>query len=68
VNLRDKQAILNKFADVKRAHDGAVPDGAKCGSKCWPFHKAATPTASKDHTVERARAFKFLLDLGQQIN
>jgi hypothetical protein len=69
MNLIDKQAFASKtFAAAKQAHDDAVAGGAKCGSQCAIFHKAATPTASKSHTVERARALTFLLDLGRQIN
>jgi hypothetical protein len=56
---------LDKLRDV---HDFAVENGATCGPQCAIFHKAATPTGSKNHTVERARALTFLLDLGQHIN
>jgi hypothetical protein len=66
MELSDKALAIKTFAAAKQTHDDAVTKGAKCGSQCAIFHKAATPTASK--TVENARVFMFLRDIGRQIN
>jgi hypothetical protein len=63
MELTNKAFAVKGFAHAKQVHDDAVTKGAKCGPGCDMFHKAATPTASKAYTLDRARALLFLRDI-----